>query len=117
MGPGGLNAAACSAAVLQACSTARSRVATRAAMACRLRLPWEPSGGLAPSCTTSRMWVSRLSAWAAMAKMAALAVVASRTRGERLRAWYAADENAAYAILDERNTAYLKSAGVTTAHP
>ncbi len=28
-----------------------------------------------------------------------------------------ADENSAYARLDERNTAYLKSAGVTTAHP
>jgi diaminopimelate epimerase len=30
---------------------------------------------------------------------------------------YAADENAAYAALDERNTAYLKSRGVITAHP
>jgi diaminopimelate epimerase len=30
---------------------------------------------------------------------------------------YAADENAAYAILDERNTAFLKSSGVITAHP
>jgi diaminopimelate epimerase len=30
---------------------------------------------------------------------------------------WAAEENAAYAILDERNTAYLKSAGVTTARP
>jgi hypothetical protein len=39
-----------------------------------------------------------------------------KSRGKRLRAWYA-DENAAYAILDERNTAYLKFAGVTTAHP
>ena len=29
----------------------------------------------------------------------------------------AADENAAYATLDARNTARLKSAGVTTAHP
>ena len=31
-------------------------------------------------------------------------------------AWDAA-ENSAYAVLDVRNTAYLKSAGVTTAHP
>jgi diaminopimelate epimerase len=30
---------------------------------------------------------------------------------------YAADENAAYLALDERNTAYLKSRGVETAHP
>jgi diaminopimelate epimerase len=30
---------------------------------------------------------------------------------------YAAEENAAYAALDERNTAYLKATGVTTAHP
>ena len=30
---------------------------------------------------------------------------------------YAAEENAAYAALDEQNTAYLKSRGVTTAHP
>jgi diaminopimelate epimerase len=30
---------------------------------------------------------------------------------------YAADENAAYATLDERNTAYLKSRGIETAHP
>jgi diaminopimelate epimerase len=30
---------------------------------------------------------------------------------------YAADENSAYAALDEQNTARLKSAGVTTAHP
>jgi diaminopimelate epimerase len=30
---------------------------------------------------------------------------------------YAAGENAAYATLDAENTAYLKSAGVTTAHP
>jgi diaminopimelate epimerase len=30
---------------------------------------------------------------------------------------YAADENAAYAALDDRNTAYLKANGVTTAHP
>jgi diaminopimelate epimerase len=30
---------------------------------------------------------------------------------------YATEENAAYAALDERNTARLKSAGVTTAHP
>jgi len=30
---------------------------------------------------------------------------------------YAADENAAYATLDERNTTFLKSVGVTTAHP
>jgi diaminopimelate epimerase len=30
---------------------------------------------------------------------------------------YATEENAAYAILDERNTAYLKSRGVETAHP
>jgi diaminopimelate epimerase len=30
---------------------------------------------------------------------------------------YAADENAAYAKLDERNTAYLKSRRVETAHP
>jgi diaminopimelate epimerase len=30
---------------------------------------------------------------------------------------YAADENAAYAKLDERNTAYLKSRGIETAHP
>jgi len=30
---------------------------------------------------------------------------------------YATQENAAYAALDERNTAYLKSRGVETAHP
>jgi diaminopimelate epimerase len=30
---------------------------------------------------------------------------------------YAAGENAAYATLDAENTAHLKSAGVTTAHP
>ena len=30
---------------------------------------------------------------------------------------YADEENAAYAALDERNTAYLKAQGVTTAHP
>jgi len=30
---------------------------------------------------------------------------------------YAAEENAAYLALDERNTAYLKSRGVETAHP
>jgi diaminopimelate epimerase len=30
---------------------------------------------------------------------------------------YAADENAAYAALDERNIAFLKANGVTTAHP
>jgi diaminopimelate epimerase len=30
---------------------------------------------------------------------------------------YAAEENAAYATLDAENTAHLKSAGVTTAHP
>jgi diaminopimelate epimerase len=30
---------------------------------------------------------------------------------------WAADENAAYAILDERNTAFLKSRGISTAHP
>jgi diaminopimelate epimerase len=30
---------------------------------------------------------------------------------------YAADENAAYATLDERNTTFLKSVGITTAHP
>jgi diaminopimelate epimerase len=30
---------------------------------------------------------------------------------------YATEENAAYATLDERNTAYLKSRGVETAHP
>jgi diaminopimelate epimerase len=30
---------------------------------------------------------------------------------------YATEENAAYAVLDERNTAYLKSRGVETAHP
>jgi len=30
---------------------------------------------------------------------------------------YAAGENTAYAILDERNTAFLKSRGVITAHP
>jgi diaminopimelate epimerase len=30
---------------------------------------------------------------------------------------YAAEENAAYAALDEQNTAYLKTNGVTTAHP
>jgi diaminopimelate epimerase len=30
---------------------------------------------------------------------------------------YATDENDAYATLDERNTAYLKSRGVQTAHP
>jgi diaminopimelate epimerase len=30
---------------------------------------------------------------------------------------YATEENAAYAALDERNTAYLKSRGVRTAHP
>jgi diaminopimelate epimerase len=29
---------------------------------------------------------------------------------------YAADENAAYATLDERNTAFLKEHGITTAH-
>jgi diaminopimelate epimerase len=30
---------------------------------------------------------------------------------------YAAEENAAYATLDAENTAHLKAAGVTTAHP
>ena len=30
---------------------------------------------------------------------------------------YAAEENAAYASLDDQNTAYLKAAGVVTAHP
>jgi diaminopimelate epimerase len=30
---------------------------------------------------------------------------------------YAADENAAYATLDNRNTAFLKAHGITTAHP
>jgi diaminopimelate epimerase len=30
---------------------------------------------------------------------------------------YAADENAAYATLDQRNTAYLKEQGISTAHP
>jgi diaminopimelate epimerase len=30
---------------------------------------------------------------------------------------YAAGENAAYATLDAENTAHLKTAGVTTAHP
>jgi diaminopimelate epimerase len=30
---------------------------------------------------------------------------------------YATEENAAYAVLDAENTAHLKSAGVTTAHP
>lgn len=30
---------------------------------------------------------------------------------------WARDENAAYLSLDERNTAYLKSSGITTAHP
>jgi hypothetical protein len=47
MSSGGLNAAPPSIAVWQACWTARSRVAirvSRAAMAWRLRLPWEPNG-------------------------------------------------------------------------
>ncbi len=30
---------------------------------------------------------------------------------------WAAEENAAYAALDERNSAYLKSRNVVTAHP
>jgi diaminopimelate epimerase len=30
---------------------------------------------------------------------------------------YATDENASYAVLDERNTAFLKANGVNTAHP
>ena len=30
---------------------------------------------------------------------------------------YATEENAAYATLDERNTAFLKDCGITTAHP
>jgi diaminopimelate epimerase len=30
---------------------------------------------------------------------------------------WALEENAAYATLDERNTAYLKSRGIITAHP
>jgi diaminopimelate epimerase len=30
---------------------------------------------------------------------------------------FAADENSAYALLDERNTAYLKEHGIQTAHP
>ena len=30
---------------------------------------------------------------------------------------YATEENAAYATLDERNTVFLKSHGIVTAHP